>query len=93
MFYTNMERRNLPFLNTVSDSVAKLVYLGEPDNLPRTYNEVEYLKIQTKQDETNQFRNTIKQKKNVKESLSNTLRAGFKDFGDDLDLDLQIEIE
>ena len=48
MFYTNMERRNLPFLNTVSDSVAKLVYLGEPDNLPRTYNEVEYLKIQTK---------------------------------------------
>jgi hypothetical protein len=93
MFYTNMERRNMPFLNTVSDSVAKLVYLGEPDILPRTYNELEDLRMQTKQDDTNQFRNTIKQKKNVKESLSSTFKGGLKDFADDLDLELHIDID
>ena len=59
----------MPFLHTVSDCVAKLVYMGEPDNLPPTYKELDYLKIQTKKDDTNMFRNTLKQKKNVKESL------------------------
>ena len=83
----------MEFYNHVSDSVAKLIYIGEPDMLPKTYNEVEYLKVQTKKTHTNHFRSSLNQKKTVKDSLQQTIKTGLKDVVDDLNIDLEIELE
>ena len=94
-FYTPMEKRekDKEFLVQTSDSVAKVIYMGESYiRGSKSYDEeVKDLEIRTTPESINNFRAPVS--KSFKDRLKNSLSTGFKDLADDLDIDVELELE